>query len=112
MKKPLLWAACVLATLGSATGFTALNRNLNPGPKTTNLPQKSELKLAPGFSATIVADGLGATRHLVVTKTGDVYVKLSKLKDGKGILHLRDTDKNGTLDKQTAFGDYPGTGIA
>ncbi|MGV3587443.1 MAG: PQQ-dependent sugar dehydrogenase [Adhaeribacter sp.] len=106
MKKPLLWAACFLVTLGGTTGFTVLNPN--PGPA----PQKANLKLAPGFSATIVADGLGAARHLVVSKTGDVYVKLSKLKDGKGILHLRDTDKNGTLDKQTAFGDYPGTGIA
>jgi glucose/arabinose dehydrogenase len=111
MKKPTFWAACLVATLAGATGFTALRPN-PAAPVPNPVPLQADLKLAPGFSATIVAENLGAARHLTVSKTGDVYVKLSKLKDGKGIIHLRDTDKNGSLDKQTAFGDYPGTGIA
>lgn len=70
------------------------------------------LKLPTSFNATIVADDLGSARHLVVGKQGDVYVKLSKLKDGKGLYHLRDTDKDSYLDQQTGIGNYPGTGIA
>ena len=112
MKKSFLGFACLLATLGGASGFTAWHRNFNPVSQTGQSPVKTNLKLAPGFSATIVADDLGAARHLAVSKTGDIYVKLAKLKDGKGIIRLHDSDKNGSLDKQTAFGDYPGTGIS
>ena len=64
-----------------------------------------------GFSATIVAEELGSARHMAITKNGDIYVKLAKLKDGKGIYRLRDTDKDGIIDERTGFGDYPGTGI-
>jgi glucose/arabinose dehydrogenase len=112
MKKPFFWAAGLLATLAGATGFTALQYNRQALAEVKMLPVKADLKLPAGFSATIVADDLGAARHLAVSKTGDVYVKLAKLKDGTGLLHLRDTDKNGSLDKQTPIGDYPGTGIA
>src|SRR6202161_4065480 len=34
----------------------------------------SELKLPPGFCATIFADGIGHARHLVVAPNGVVYV--------------------------------------
>ena len=44
-----------------------------------------EIKLPTGFSATILGTDLGATRHLTVSRNGDIYAKLSKLKDGKGI---------------------------
>ncbi len=71
----------------------------------------SELKLPPGFRATVVADSLGALRHIAVTKNGDIYVKLGTLKDGKGIYFLRDTDGDGKIDQRTGFGSYPGTGI-
>lgn len=71
----------------------------------------AEIALPTGFAATIVADSLGAIRHLAVNKNGNIYVKLGALKDGKGIYYLTDTDRNGTLDKRTGFGNYPGTGI-
>ncbi|WP_080241222.1 PQQ-dependent sugar dehydrogenase [Spirosoma rigui] len=71
----------------------------------------AEIKLPTGFSASIVAEDLGPARHIAITRTGDIYVKLSKLKDGKGIYRLRDTDKDGVADERTGFGDYPGTGI-
>lgn len=71
----------------------------------------AELKLPPGFSATIVADSLGALRHLAVNKNGDIYVKLGSLKDGKGIYFLRDTNHDGKIDNSIGFGNYPGTGI-
>lgn len=74
-------------------------------------PKLANLTLEPGFSATIIADSLGAARHLAVNQRGDVYVKLNSLKDGKGIYCLSDTDADGIVDKTTAFGDYTGTGI-
>jgi glucose/arabinose dehydrogenase len=77
------------------------------------VPQEdSALKLPDGFSARIFADDIGRARHLVVTPQGFVYVKLARLEDGKGIVLLQDLDKDGKAEKQTAFGDFPGTGIA
>ena len=69
------------------------------------------LQLPTGFTATIVAEGLGGTRHIAVNKQGGMYIKLSRLKDGKGILYLKDTKKEGKFSQQLAFGDYTGTGI-
>ena len=71
-----------------------------------------DIKLPTGFSAKVLGADLGATRHIVVGKNGDIYVKLSKLKDGKGIYLLRDTNRDGVIDEQKLFGDFPGTGIA
>jgi glucose/arabinose dehydrogenase len=72
---------------------------------------KSEIIVPTGFVATILGTELGATRHLTVSKNGVIYAKLSKLKDGKGIVILRDENKDGKIDKTEMFGDYPGTGI-
>ncbi|MEJ7679125.1 MAG: hypothetical protein WKG06_14980 [Segetibacter sp.] len=69
------------------------------------------LTLPQGFSAGVVADSLGSLRHLAVTKNRDIYVKLSALKAGKGILFLSDTDHDGKMDKTIGFANYPGTGI-
>ena len=71
----------------------------------------AKIQLPPGFAATIVADSLGALRHLAVNKDGSIYVKLGALKNGKGIYHLRDTDHDGKFDKSIGFGNYTGTGI-
>ncbi len=71
----------------------------------------ANLTLPAGFSATVFAEDLGAARHLTVSKTGTVFVKLAKEKDGKGIYQLTDTNGDGVADQQTGFGDYPGTGI-
>ena len=59
-----------------------------------------------------MADSLGAARHIVVNSNGDIYVKLEKLKDGQGILRLRDTNNDGVADDISGFGNYEGTGIA
>lgn len=71
----------------------------------------AHLTLPQGFKATIVANDLGRARHIAVTPEGDMYVKLNRLKDGKGIVYLQDTNHDGVFDKQTAFADYSGTGI-
>jgi len=71
----------------------------------------AHLKLAPGFSATIIADSIGHARHLAISQSGDIYVKLAALEEGKGIIHLSDPDGDGVYDRKEGFGNYPGTGI-
>ncbi|MFC0878056.1 PQQ-dependent sugar dehydrogenase [Saccharicrinis sp. FJH2] len=71
----------------------------------------AELKLPDRFSALKVADNVGRARHIAVTQNGEVYVKLNRTVDGKGILLLADTDGDGRADEQSGFGDYGGTGI-
>jgi len=79
----------------------------------TNTPDTSahKLQLPAGFTADVVAEGIAGARHMAINKQGGVYVKLSKLKDGKGIVYLKDTNNDGKLEIITTFADYPGTGI-
>lgn len=72
----------------------------------------SSLILPAGFNATKVVTDLGRARHIAIAANGDVFVKLEKLKDGKGIYRLHDKDKDGRADEITGFGNYVGTGIA
>lgn len=72
----------------------------------------SSLVLPAGFNATKFVTELGRARHIAIAANGDVFVKLEKLKDGKGIFRLHDTDKDGNADEITGFGNYVGTGIA
>ena len=73
--------------------------------------ENSSLQLPEGFRAVVVADSVGKARHLAINSKGDIYIKLAALKDGKGIVYLRDTNGDGKADEQTAFGDYVGTGM-
>lgn len=75
-------------------------------------PDNGGITLPKGFCAVVVADGVGAARHLTVDQNGDVYVALSSEHDGGGITALRDTTGNGRADIIKYFGDYTGTGIA
>ncbi len=68
------------------------------------------LTLPNGFKAQIVANDLGRARHIAVTPEGDMYVKLDRLVDGKGIIFLK-RGENGQLNKPVYFGDYRGTGM-
>ena len=67
-------------------------------------PPGKSLTIPQGFHVQVVADALGSARHLAVTKQGLVYIKLAKLKNGKGIIVLDDK-------KETGFGNYTGTGM-
>ena len=69
------------------------------------------ITLPAGFSATVFTDDLGKARHIAVNTNGDVYVKVDKLKDGNGIIRLRDINNDGVADSTTGFGNYAGTGI-
>lgn len=69
-----------------------------------------QLTLPSGFKAITVVEQLGANRHIAVNSNGDIYIKLNRPKDGKGIYVLRDV--NGSYQVVKSFGNYGGTGIA
>jgi len=74
-------------------------------------PDDGGLALADGFCATVVAEDLGATRHLTVADNGDVYAAVRDTADSAGIVALRDTDGDYAADRTEYFGDGSGTGI-
>ncbi|HEU5364390.1 MAG TPA: PQQ-dependent sugar dehydrogenase [Hanamia sp.] len=108
MKKNFLFMLLLLSAGGfcffSFTNFSSAIKN-RPSAGADN----AGLTLPAGFSAAKVADNLGEARHIAVTKEGDIYVKLGRKKDGKGILFLQNND--GKLEQKSAFGDYSGTGM-
>jgi glucose/arabinose dehydrogenase len=86
-------------------------------------PDNGGITLPQGFCAQVVADNLGATRHLAVSPSGTVYTVLAQ---GGGplagaptgpqppaVIALRDADGDGKLEQQERFGPgLQGTGIA
>lgn len=98
MKTGLLTVALIFAM---PAALTASDSTANGG-----------ITIPSGFSATIFHDGLGKARHLATAPNGDVYVKLERLKDGKGIVRLVDANRDGVAETASYFGDYAGTGIA
>lgn len=71
------------------------------------------LTLPPGFCALVVADQVGAPRHLAVAANGDLYIALlGRSGASGGILALRDTTGDGKPDVQQSIGSEAGTGIA
>jgi glucose/arabinose dehydrogenase len=70
------------------------------------------LTLPDGFRGISVAEATGRARHLAVNTNGDIYIKLAELKNGNGILVLKDTDNDGRTETETGFGNFAGTGIA
>jgi len=81
------------------------------GSGNINVPQDGGLILPEGFSSIIVADNLGPGRHIAVRENGDIYLALRELRDGKGIVALRDKDGNGSADSIVYFADTRTTGI-
>ena len=68
------------------------------------------LKLPSGFTSAVIAENVGKNRHIAVNTNGDIYVKLDKLKNGKGVVVLKET--GGKAKVVNSFGDFGGTGIA
>lgn len=79
------------------------------GTSQTQFPDTTGLKLSEGFSAIIVADKLGKTRHLIVTPQNDIYVRLARPVNGNGTLLLHEA--NGKATMKFGFGNYGGTGV-
>ncbi|HKO80101.1 MAG TPA: PQQ-dependent sugar dehydrogenase [Chitinophagaceae bacterium] len=87
----------------------------NSGDQTSSLTPDSDnggLTLPTGFGGITVSAQTGAARHIAVNTNGDIFIKLSELKGGNGILVLKDADNDGKADSETGFGNYTGTGIA
>jgi len=70
------------------------------------------LKLPGGFTALKAADGLGAARHIAIAPNGDIFVKLERLKNAKGIYLLHDANDDGRAEQTFGWGNYNGTGIS
>ncbi|MGE5521235.1 MAG: PQQ-dependent sugar dehydrogenase [Candidatus Dadabacteria bacterium] len=69
------------------------------------------IKVPSGFQTSIVGRNIGRARHLVVNTNGDIYVKLDRPRNAKGIVRLRDKNKDGVYEDISGFGNYGGTGI-
>ncbi|MBG9375096.1 PQQ-dependent sugar dehydrogenase [Panacibacter sp. DH6] len=64
------------------------------------------LMLPNGFDAVVVADSLGAARHMAVNDNGDIYVKLRRsYPDGSNVV-LRDENNDGKADIIKKFSVY------
>jgi len=105
----LLMVICLLLILNSCKEGS---KEKEQKEETTTAAGATNITLPDGFSSVVMADSLGRARHITVNSNGDVYVKLEEVKDGKGILRLRDTNNDGVADSITGFANYAGTGIA
>jgi len=80
-------------------------------PRVAPDPNNAGLKLPAGFGALKVAEIGGSARHLVVLPNGNIYVKLNRAKEGKGIVMLK-PGADGHATVAGGFGTYGGTGMA
>jgi glucose/arabinose dehydrogenase len=71
----------------------------------------TQIKVPSGFHTKLIARNLGHARHLVVNSNGDIYVKLDRPRNGKGIMKLSDKNHDGIYEDISGFGKYGGTGI-
>jgi glucose/arabinose dehydrogenase len=69
------------------------------------------LTLPDGFQSSIFADTLGKARHIVVHQNGNVYINLRTVKNGQGLVALKDSNKDGKADEIEYFSEAAGTGI-
>jgi glucose/arabinose dehydrogenase len=101
---------CTLALAGAAGIWAQQQARSNPCD-----PGNGGLTLPMGFCAAVVADNLGAARHMVVSPRGDLYVILENEGQGKAagsIVALRDGNGDGKFEQQQRFGPgLGGTGI-
>ncbi|APQ17938.1 PQQ-dependent sugar dehydrogenase [Maribacter hydrothermalis] len=82
--------------------------------ETKSTPIKHEINggliFPDGFSALVVVDSIGPSRHIAVNTNGDIYAKLREPEGTNGNMALRDTTGNGIADIKTRFGNYPNDG--
>ncbi len=102
----------VLAALLGAAGPAAAQTAAGGRPACD--PDDGGLSLPHGFCALVVADGVGAARHLAVAPNGDVFVAVDNSRSGGagGVVALRDSDGDGRADLRERFGENGGSGIA
>jgi len=69
------------------------------------------ITLPQGFSAVVFADKLGSGRHLAIKQNGDIYLALESLKNGNGIVALRDDNGDGKAEQIKYFSKTISTGM-
>lgn len=98
----------MLPAVVAACGLPAASQ---PAPECD--PDDGGLTLPDGFCALVVAEDLGAARHLAVAPNGDIYVALRGGRDRQGgAVALRDTTSDGRADVRIRFSEEGGTGMA
>jgi glucose/arabinose dehydrogenase len=102
MVSVLFKSAIVIALLGLSAP-TITNFATDPA---------ADITVPAGFKVTVANEGLGKNRHIVVAANGDIFIKLEQLRQGKGILQLRDANADGKFELYKSFGNFTGTGIA
>ncbi len=69
-------------------------------------PDNGGLMLPGGFEALVVADSLGAARHLAINDNGDIYIRLRASSPTGSNIALRDENNDGKADIIKRFGAY------
>lgn len=106
--KGVITCLCILLM---ATGCSSDDNAKSPVSKINFPDDNAGLTLPDGFRAIVVADSLGAARHITIADNGDIYIALQHNQHGGGIVALRDTDNDGKADQKEYFGNHSGTGI-
>jgi glucose/arabinose dehydrogenase len=119
-----------ISSIATASGLAATLLLIAGGPaQAQSAPCPGDnggITLSPGFCATVFADHLGHSRHLVVAPNGTVYVNTwsgryyhnDAIPPGGFLIALQDSEGDGHADKVVRFGptaadgDHGGTGIA
>ncbi len=107
--------AVVMAALALVT--PAVSRTQGAAPRCD-----AGLTVPAGFCAQVFAERVGAARHVVVARNGDVLVNTNPSRAGAesgtgsgpggGVVLLRDTNGDGRADLVKKLGGFGGTGIA
>ena len=121
MNRAVLYSVALvaLAACGGDSGEAPAAKGAAAPPATAarTAPQcaadNGGIQLPEGFCAVVVADSLGAVRHLAVAPNGDVYAALAPGEKGPGgVVALRDADGDGRAELRREIGTEGGSGIA
>ena len=103
---------CVEPKASKSTAAEEAPRASNAAPGEEATVTDGRLKLPPGFASQVFAKDLGRLRHIAIRSNGDVYANLREPKDGKGLVALRDVDRDGRADTVEYFSEHGGgTGV-
>lgn len=70
------------------------------------------IRVKNGFTASTLVSSAGRNRHIAVSPNGDLFIKLDRLRNGRGILQMRRNPDSGEFVLIDSFANYGGTGIA
>ena len=105
----LVFFSCKNSTEKSTTTTEPVNKQVaEKAPSSTAI--NGGLFFPKGFTATVVVDSIGPSRHIAVNGNGDIYAKLREPEGRNGNMALRDTTGNGVADIKQRFGNYPNDG--